>query len=40
VSDNSTIIIGRAVWIAVNRLGGAKPEDVQKLIQQSRGMSY
>jgi hypothetical protein len=39
-SDNASIIIGRAVWIAVNRLGGTPGEDVQKLILQSRGLGY
>ena len=39
-SDNSTIIIGRAVWIAVNRLGGTKPDEIQTLILQSRGVGY
>ena len=39
-SDNSSIIIGRAVWIAVNRLGGTKPDEIQTLILQSRGVGY
>jgi hypothetical protein len=39
-SDNSSIIIGRGVWIAVNRLGGTNPDEVQKLILQSRGVGY
>ena len=39
-SDNSSIIIGRAVWIAVNRLGGTDPDEIQKLILQSRGVGY
>ena len=39
-SDNSSIIIGRAAWIAVNRLGGTNPDDIQKLILQSRGVGY
>ena len=39
-SDNSSIIIGRAVWIAVNRLGGTRPDEIQKLILQSRGVGY
>jgi hypothetical protein len=39
-SDNSSIIIGRAVWIAVNRLGGTNPDEIQKLILQSRGVGY
>jgi hypothetical protein len=38
--DNRSIIIGRAVWIAVNRLGGASQDDLQKLILQSRGLRY
>lgn len=28
-SDNSSIIVGRAVWIAVNRLGGTGKEDLE-----------
>jgi hypothetical protein len=39
-SDNSSIIVGRAVWIAVNRLGGTPQDEVQKLILQSRGLGY
>ena len=39
-SDNSSIIIGRAVWIAVNRLGGTRPDEIQKLIFQSWGVCY
>jgi hypothetical protein len=39
-SDNNSIIIGRAVWIAVNRLAGTPQDDVQKLILQSRGLGY
>ena len=39
-SENSSIIIGRAVWIAVNRLAGTSDEEVQKLILQSRGVNY
>jgi hypothetical protein len=39
-TDNSSIIIGRAVWIAVNRLGGSNRDDIQKLILQSRGVGY
>jgi hypothetical protein len=39
-SDNGSIIIGRAVWIVVNRLGGTAQEEVQKLILQSRGLGY
>jgi hypothetical protein len=39
-SENGSIIIGRAVWIAVNRLAGTSDEDVQKLILQSRGLNY
>jgi hypothetical protein len=39
-SENSSIIVGRAVWIAVNRLAGSSDEDVQKLILQSRGVNY
>jgi hypothetical protein len=35
-SDNSSIIIGRAVWIAVNRLEGTDADEIQKLILQSR----
>jgi hypothetical protein len=37
-SDNGSIIFGRAVWIAVNRLAGTNPDEIQKLILQSRGM--
>ena len=39
-ADNSTIILGRAVWIAVNRIAGTPADDVERLIQQSRGMGY
>jgi len=39
-NENSSIIIGRGVWIAVNRLAGASDEDLQKLILQSRGVNY
>jgi hypothetical protein len=39
-SDNRSIIIGRAVWIAVNTLGGTGRDEVQKLILQSRGVGY
>jgi hypothetical protein len=39
-SDNGSIIIGRAVWIAVNRLVGTNPDEIQKLILQSRGVGY
>ena len=38
--DNRSIIIGRAVWIAVNRLAGTAEDDLQKLILQSRGLRY
>jgi len=38
--DNATIILGRAVWIAVNQIAGTPVEDVNSLIQQSRGMGY
>ncbi len=38
--ENSSIIIGRAVWIAVNRLAGTGDEEIQKLILQSRGVNY
>lgn len=39
-NDNASIIVGRAVWIAVNRLGGTGKEELEKLILQSRGVSY
>jgi len=39
-SDNGSIIFGRAVWIAVKRLGGTSKDDIQKLILQSRGVDY
>ncbi|HUI09964.1 MAG TPA: hypothetical protein VL221_06530 [Bacteroidota bacterium] len=39
-ADNASIILGRAVWIAVNQLAGTPEEDIDKLIQQSRGMGY
>jgi hypothetical protein len=39
-SENGTIIIGRAVWIAVNRLAGTNEDDIQKLILQSRDLNY
>jgi hypothetical protein len=38
--DNSSIIFGRAVWIAVKRLVGTNPDEIQKLILQSRGVGY
>ena len=39
-TENGSIIIGRAVWIAVNRLAGTSADEVEKLILQSRGVSY
>jgi hypothetical protein len=39
-NENNSIIIGRAVWIAVNRLSGTNPDEIQKLILQSRGVGY
>ncbi|HTY58112.1 MAG TPA: hypothetical protein VMF59_04810 [Bacteroidota bacterium] len=39
-SENYSIIIGRAVWIAVNKIAGTPGEDLQKLILQSRGLGY
>ena len=39
-SENGSIIIGRAVWIAVNRLAGTGADEIEKLILQSRGVSY
>jgi hypothetical protein len=38
--DNDSIILGRAVWIVANRLGGTGKDDIEKLIEQSRGMRY
>jgi hypothetical protein len=38
--DNRSIIIGRAVWIAVNLLAGVPKEEVEKLVLQSRGVGY
>ena len=39
-SENNSIIIGRAVWIAVIKLAGTPGDDVQKLILQSRGLGH
>ncbi len=39
-AENASIILGRAVWIAVNRIAGTGEDEIQKLTQQSRGMRY
>ena len=39
-TENNSIIIGRAVWIAVNKLGGTPSDQVEKLKLQSRGLGY
>ena len=38
--DNGSIIIGRAVWIAVNRLEGTETDEIEQLLRQSRGLRY
>jgi len=39
-TDNTSIILGRAVWIAVYQLAGTPEDDVDRLIRQSRGLGY
>jgi len=39
-NDNATIILGRAVWIAVNQIAGTPEDDIRQMINQSRGMGY